>query len=60
MYTVRHALNVSGSSKSAIGENMEPSFMWWPYTMLFASEKSAAFSADRKMAPNDTAQFVSP
>ena len=29
--------------------NMEPLFRWCPYTMLFASEKSAAFAADRKM-----------
>ena len=30
---------------------MEPLFRWCPYTMLFASEKSAAFAADRKMEP---------
>ncbi len=41
------------------GENMEPLFRWCPYTMLFASEKSAAFAADRKMLPNDT-QLVCP
>ena len=48
---MRWALNWSAFSKSAMAANMEPLFRWCPYTMLFASEKSAAFAADRKMEP---------
>ena len=57
---MRWALNSPASSKPAMAANMAPLFRWCPYTMLLASEKSAAFAADRKMQPYVAPQLCSP